>query len=136
MQYILIFLSLAELILFILLLAFFRRLKHSEQLLTKLQSGQQNLLDKLQANAELEHEITQTFAVRQQELQVLNQLLQQRSDELQKLVEQAEAISRSPQFLRELIITGTKKGRSPLQLAKATGLSLDEIELILSESKR
>ena len=136
MYYLLIFLSLAELILFILLLAFFRRLKHSEQLLTKLQNGQQTLMDKLQANAELEREITQTFAVRQQELQLLNQLLQQRSDELQKLVEQAEAISRSPQFLRELIINGTKKGRSPLQLAKATGLSLDEIELILSESQR
>ena len=54
---------------------------------------------------------------------------------LQDLLEQAEAISRSPQFLRELIITGKKKGRTSSQLAKATGLSLDEVELILAQAE-
>ncbi|MDL2316068.1 hypothetical protein LJC59_03190 [Desulfovibrio sp. OttesenSCG-928-A18] len=134
--WILILLSLAELVLFILLLRFFVRLKKSETLLVQLSEGQQNLMDKLRSNAELERELMQSFAVRQSELQHLNTGLEARAAELQELLDQAEAVSRSPQFLRELIITGKKKGRSSAQLAKSTGLSVDEVELILAQSAR
>lgn len=133
---ILLLLSLAEIILFVMLLRFFRRLRKSEELLTKLKDGQQSLLDKLMANARLEQELMESFTTRQNELHILNSQLQERADTLQTLLEQAEAVSRSPQFLRELILTGAKKGRTPAQLAKATGLSLDEVELILEENTR
>lgn len=131
---ILILLSIAEFTLFIMLLVFFRRLRKSEELLTRLRGNQESLLDKLMANAELERELMKSFETRQMELAALNNHLQERAEKLEALVEQAEAISRSPHFLRELITTGTKKGRSPAQLAKATGLSLDEVELILDEA--
>ncbi len=134
MQILLIVISLAELVLFAMLLGFFNRLRRSEELLTRLRDNQESLLDKLQTNAELEREIMHSFATRQQELRLLNDKLEERAAELHNLIEQAENISRSPQFLRELIIAGRKKGRSPLQLAKATGLSLDEVELILAQS--
>ncbi len=133
---ILIIISLAELALFAMLLAFFSRLRRSEDLLTRLRNNQESLLDKLQANAELERELMHSFATRQRELQALNEQLEARTAELQTLVEQAETISRSPQFLRELILTGRKKGRTPQQLAKATGLSLDEVELILARAAK
>ena len=37
---------------------------------------------------------------------------EERAQSLRKLLEQAEGLTRSPQFLRELIISGSKKGRS------------------------
>ncbi len=130
----LIALSLTEILLFFMILRFFSRLRKSEDLLTRLRDGQTSLLDKLRTNAELEHELMDSFSARQHELSALNAKLEERAQELRALVEQAENISRSPQFLRELIIAGKKKGRSPLQLAKATGLSLDEVELILAQA--
>ncbi len=130
----LIALSLTEILLFFMILRFFSRLRKSEDLLTRLRDGQTSLLDKLRTNAELEHELMDSFSARQRELSALNAKLEERAQELRGLVEQAENISRSPQFLRELIIAGKKKGRSPLQLAKATGLSLDEVELILAQA--
>ena len=132
--WILIIISIAEFVLFFMLLRFFNRLRMSEDLLTQLRDGQNTLMDKLRTNAELERDLMQSFVTRQIELQNLNDRLEARAAELQNLVEQAEAISRSPQFLRELIATGKKKGRTSLQLAKATGLSLDEVELILAQS--
>lgn len=126
--------SLTELTLFLLLLAFFVRLKKSEHLLVKLQTNQNTLLKNLAQNAELEKELVTSFAKRQAELHHLDQRLEERAANLQKLLEQAQAISRSPQFLRELILAGSRKGRSPAHLAKATGLSLDEVELILAEA--
>lgn len=131
--WILIIISAAELVLFVMLLRFFARLRRSEALLTELSEGQQNLMDKLRANAELERELMRSFAARQESLRELNGTLEQRAAELSSLLEQAETVSRSPHFLRELIISGRKKGRSPAQLAKATGLSLDEVELILAQ---
>ena len=126
--------SLTELALFVLLLVFFARLKKSEHLLVKLQTGQNTLLKSLAQNAELEKDLVASFAERQAELHLLDQRLEERAASLQKLLEQAENVSRSPHFLRELILTGSRKGRSPAQLAKGTGLSLDEVELILSEA--
>ncbi|MCL1939317.1 MAG: hypothetical protein FWG04_01475 [Desulfovibrionaceae bacterium] len=133
--WILIVISLAELVLFALLLRFFIRLRKSEDLLFKLSEGQQTLMDKLRTNAELERELMQSFTVRQAGLQSLNASLEERSAELNSLLEQAQAMSRSPQFLREVIISGKRKGRTSAQLAKATGLSLDEVELILAQTE-
>lgn len=133
---ILIILSLAEIGLFFLLISFFMRLKKSENLLTRLRDGQDSLLDKLQANAELERELMGSFITRQNELTALNSKLEERETELKKLLDQAEAVSRSPVFLREVILQGHKKGRTAPQLAKSTGLSLDEVELILLQHKK
>ncbi len=133
---ILIILSLAEIALFFLLIRFFMRLKKSESLLTRLRDGQDSLLDKLQANAELERELMGSFITRQNELTTLNNKLEERETELKKLLDQAEAVSRSPVFLREVILQGHKKGRTATQLAKSTGLSLDEVELILLQHKK
>lgn len=132
--WILSFISLAELALFVLLLVFFARLKRSEHLLVKLQTSQNTLLKNLAQNAELEKDLVASFSERQTELRHLDQRLEERAASLQKLLEQAENVSRSPQFLRELILTGSRKGRTPAQLAKGTGLSLDEVELILAEA--
>ena len=127
-------LSVAELSLFVLLWIFFSRLKRSEELLMKLRQGQDNLLRNLRQNEELEKELVESFARRQEELRYLDQRLEERGEDMKKLLQQAENISRSPQFLRELILTGTRQGRTPSQLAKATGLSVDEVGLILAES--
>ena len=134
--WILIIITLAEIVLFALLLHFFSRLRKSEKLLSELSVNQQSLMDKLRANAELERELMQSFAVRQASLQNLNASLEERAAELNSLLEQAQAMSRSPQFLREVIISGKRKGRSSAQLAKATGLSLDEVELILAQADK
>ena len=50
-----------------------------------------------------------------------------------RLLEQAEGISRSPQFLRELILNGRRKGLNSRQIAKNAGLSVDEVDLILAQ---
>jgi hypothetical protein len=131
---ILLLISLIELILFFLLLHFFSRLRRSENLLTRLRDGQDSLLDKLAANAELERDLMRSFHTRQEELRLLDEKLTERAARLAALVEQAEAVSRSPQFLRETILAGKKKGRTSIQMAKATGLSLDEVELILQQA--
>ena len=133
---ILLLISLIELFLFFLLLRFFARLRRSEDLLTRLRDGQTTLLDKLSANADLERELMRSFHTRQTELRLLDEKLEERAARLSALVEQAEAVSRSPQFLREIILAGKKKGRTSSQLAKATGLSLDEVELILQQAEK
>lgn len=134
-QLILIFLSASEVLLLGLLVVFYLRLRKSEALLTSMQSGQEALVAKMHFNAELEQEIVESFTQRQKELQELETQLEARADELRTLLEQAEAISRSPQFLRELILTGRKKGQTIPQLAKATNLSIDEVELILMKAE-
>jgi uncharacterized protein HemX len=123
-----------EIALFIALLRFFRRLQKSERLLTELQTNQENILDKLAMNAGLEQELMQSFTQRQRELMNLDVLLEEKTETLRKLLEQAEGVLRSPQFLREIIINGSRQGQNPVQLARSTGLSVDEVELILSQN--
>jgi len=132
----LLLISVTEIVLIVLVLRFFSRLKRSEDLLSRLRDGQDSLLDKLKANAEIERELMGSFITRQAELSALGAKVQERSAELKKLLDQAEAVSRSPQFLREIINQGKKRGHSPQQMAKATGLSLDEVELILAQSEK
>jgi uncharacterized protein HemX len=127
--------TLAEMALLGAVLFFFVRLKRSETLLTKLQSNQEKLLLQLHQNAQLEQELVATFAQRQSELRTLDQRLEDRAETLRRLLEQAEGIVRSPQFLRELILNGRKKGLSPQKIALSAGLSVDEVELILAQEQ-
>ena len=130
-----IFLTVCELALLLLVVLFFSRLRRSEDLLAKLQKNQDALLSKLDFNAKLEQELVGSFTRRQAELAELDQKLEQRRAELEKLVKKAQEFSRSPDFLRQIIVNGSRRGQSPLALAKATGLSLDEVELILAQNK-
>ena len=130
-----IFLTVCELTLLLLVVLFFSRLRRSEDLLAKLQKNQDALLNKLDFNAKLEQELVGSFTRRQAELAELDQKLEQRRAELEKLVKKAQEFSRSPDFLRQIIVNGSRRGQSPLALAKATGLSLDEVELILAQNK-
>lgn len=127
--------SLVEVALLLVVVAFFSRLRRSEELLAKLQDKQDDLLTRLRANAQLEQELVATFAHRQEELSRLDGLLAAKATELRKLLEQAQSVCRSPDFLREVVAAGLKAGKSPLELAKATGLSLDEVELLMERSR-
>jgi len=127
--------TLAEAALLGAVLFFFVRLKRSETLLTKLQANQEKLLLQMHQNAQLEQELVATFAQRQTELRTLDQRLEDRAETLRRLLEQAEGIVRSPQFLRELILNGRKKGLSPQKIALSAGLSVDEVELILAQEQ-
>lgn len=126
--------TLAEIALLGGVLFFFLRLRRSEALMTQLQSNQEQLLERLQRNAELEHDLVATFAQRQAELRTLDQRLEERASELRRLLEQAEGILRSPQFLRELILNKRRQGQTAQQIARAAGLAVDEVELILAQS--
>jgi uncharacterized protein HemX len=113
---------------------FFARLRRSESLLTALQGNQDALLARIETNARLEREIVASFAQRQAELRNLDEKLEERAKELRRLLEQAEEIRRSPQFLREIILNGHRKGLSSRQIAKNAGLGVDEVELILTQA--
>lgn len=126
--------SVLELILLGGALVFYLRLRHSESLLNTLQDNQQSLLARIEMNARLEREIVATFAQRQAELRELDGKLEARARDLRRLLEQAEGITRSPQFLREIILNGRRKGLSSRQIARNAGLSVDEVELILAQN--
>ncbi len=123
-----------EVLLLVAVLFFFLRLRRSEDLVQQLQANQEILLARLQHNAELERELVATFAQRQAELRSLDQRMEERADELRRLVSQAEGITRSPQFLRELILNQHGRGVSAKQIAKNAGLTVDEVELILAQA--
>ncbi len=123
-----------ELILLVAILFFFLRLRRSEDLMQNLQANQEILLARLQHNAELERELVATFAQRQAELRTLDQRMEERAEALRKLISQAEGISRSPQFLRELILNQHQRGVSATQIAKNAGLTVDEVQLILAKA--
>jgi uncharacterized protein HemX len=113
---------------------FFVRLRRSESLLTTLQGNQNALLARIETNARLEREIVASFAQRQAELRNLDEKLEERVKELRRLLGQAEEIRRSPQFLREIILNGHRKGLSNRQIAKNAGLGVDEVDLILTQA--
>lgn len=131
-----IFLTVCELALLLLVVLFFSRLRRSEDLLAKLQKNQDSLLKKIDFNARLEQELVSSFQQRQAELAELDQQLEERRTELANLVKKAEEYSRSPDFLRQIIVNGARRGQSSQALAKATGLALDEVELILAQNNR
>ncbi|MEG1609942.1 MAG: hypothetical protein RR317_02025 [Bilophila sp.] len=125
--------TVAESVLVALVFLFFLRLKRSEASLAQLQANQEQVLDRIYQNAALEQELVDTFSQRQEQLLALNQQLEERIDILRRLLDQAEGISRSPQFLREIIFNGRRKGQTPAQIARAAGLTVDEVEIILAQ---
>ncbi|WP_320008905.1 hypothetical protein [Maridesulfovibrio sp.] len=131
--FLLIFFSVTEIALLVAVIFFFLRLRKSEELVTKLQSKQEEFVKKLQFNTQLENELMNTFADRQEELAQLDVMLDRKSKKLKKILAQAEEFSRSPQFLRQIILTGHKEGKPISRLAKATGLSIEEVELIIDQ---
>ena len=117
-------------------LFFYRRLRRSEAMLSTLQGNQENLLARIEMNARLEKEIVATFAQRQAELGSLDAKLEERAQELRRLLEQAEGISRSPQFLHKIIINGRRKSLFSRRIARNAGLSVDEVDLILAQNQK
>lgn len=126
--------SVIELALLSVVILFFVRLKKSEKLLSHIQANQESFVNKLRFNAQLEQELMDSFKKRQAELLTLDEELEKKSDELRKLIKQAQEFTRSPQFLRQLILTGHREGKSAQLLAQKTGLSVDEVELIIDQS--
>ena len=126
--------SILELFLLCGALLFYWRLRRSVNLHKSLQDIQQTLLARIEMNARLEKEIVATVAQRQAELRELDSKLEQRANDLRRLMAQAEGITRSPQFLREIILNGKRKGLSSRQIAKNAGISVDEVELILAQN--
>jgi hypothetical protein len=112
--------TLSEVVLLGVVIIFFLRLRKSETL--------------LQFNTQLENELVATFEQRQQELVALNNQLETKAVELKKLVKLANEYAKSPQFMREIIIQGHRSGKTPMQLAKSTGLALEEVELIIDQA--
>lgn len=133
-SWILIGASAVELIFLLILFWFFSRLKRSESLLNELQANQERLLAKLDINAQLEQELMESFDDRQHELMQLDSQLEERIQELKRLLSEAKGVTRSPGLLREIITSGFKAGRSKTELAKSTNLSIDEVSLILSKN--
>lgn len=125
--------TLVELVLLGLAIVFFGRLKKSEALLHSLQNRQQEFLNKLEASSRLEKEMISSFSERQEELIVLEEKLRLRVTEMRRLLEQADNFTKSPQFLRQIILSGYGRGQSAEALARATGLSVDEVELIIDQ---
>ncbi|MFZ5427220.1 MAG: hypothetical protein ACOZEN_09600 [Thermodesulfobacteriota bacterium] len=135
-EWLLIILTGSELVLLLLVVGFFARLRRSEDMLSALQNNQAELMGKLQKSAAVEQELLDSFEERQRELVRLEDKLAMRERELSKLLRQAEDVSRSPDFLRQVVAAGLKKGQSAREMAKATGLSQDEVELIIGQMKR
>ena len=130
----LILFTVSEIVLLAVVIIFFLRLKKSEALVSGLQANQEEFIKRLQFNTQLENELVASFEQRQNELATLNEEIEKRADELRKLVQQANAYCKSPQFMREIILNGHRAGKSPVQLAKSTGLSLEEVELIIDQA--
>lgn len=131
-NWILLFLSLVEMVLLFVALSFFLRLKKSEALLLELQQQQESLLERLRTNTELEAEVVLTFEERQSQLARLDRALEEKVRALKNLINEAERTARSPEMLRRLVLSGQARGKTPKTLARETGLSLDEVELILA----
>lgn len=126
--------SLLEVALLIGVIVFFLRLRRSEQLLAKLQQNQREFLKKIEKSSELEKQFLDNFAGRQSELLALDKQLAERERELGRLLQQAEGLSQSPAFLRQIILSGHRKGKSAGELARSTGLSVEEVEIILEQA--
>lgn len=126
--------TLIELVLLGLVTAFFLRLRKSEALVSSLQARQEEFLNKLQFNAQLEQELVSSFQDRQRQLAALDDQLETQAKRLGKLLTQAREYSKSPSFLRQIILSGHKEGAAPEKLARSTGLSLEEVQLIIDQA--
>jgi uncharacterized protein HemX len=125
--------TLLEILLLGVVVWFFLRLKRSEHLLVQLRDKQEEFVGKLSVNARLEQEMLASFEERQSHLLKLADELEQRERQLQALLRQADELSRSPRFLRQLVLSGYRQGTTVQALARSTGLSPDEVELIIGQ---
>ncbi|CCH47417.1 hypothetical protein [Pseudodesulfovibrio piezophilus] len=130
----LILFTLSEIVLLSIVVLFFLRLRKSETLLSALQAKQEEFIKRLQFNTQLENELVATFEQRQRELVQLNEDVEKRSKELKKLVDLANDYCKSPQFMREIILNGHRAGKPASKMAQSTGLSLEEVELIIDQA--
>jgi uncharacterized protein HemX len=132
-EHVILLVSVMELGLLGVVIWFFLRLKRSELLLIKLKDKQEEFMGKLSINARLEQEMLASFEERQAQLLRLAEELEEREQQLQNLLRQADELSRSPRFLRQLVLAGHRQGKSVQALSRATGLSSDEVEMIIGQ---
>lgn len=124
-----------ELVLLLVLIGLILRVRRSERFMAQLRQNQQELLEKIEYNARLEQELVTSFNERQEQLRKLDQRLSKRTEELNKLLNQAEKYCQSPQLIRQIILSGYKKGETPAELASKTELSVEEVEWIIEQNK-
>jgi uncharacterized protein HemX len=134
-QWLLIVLTLAEVGLLALVAVFYFRLRRSESLISLLQQRHEDLMAKLHFNAELEQQLVSSFEERQQELAALNEEIERRVTDLQDLLDRAEKVAPKPDARRQAIMDGRRRGLSVKTLAQSMGLTVDEVELLLMDSK-
>ena len=134
-EWLLILLTGSELVLLLLVVGFFARLRRSEDMLASLQENQAQLMLKLHKSAQLEQELLDSFEERQKALMRLEDKLVMREKELSKLLKQAEDVTRSPDLQRQAVLAGLKKGQSAKEIAKSVGLTQDEVELIVAQAR-
>jgi hypothetical protein len=92
------------------------------------------MLSKIKFNAELEQELLSSFTTRQQELVELDQELGARAADLKKLINEAKSMSKSPDLIRRVIAEGRRQGKTTHEIARSTGLSVEEVELIIEQN--
>jgi len=124
-----------ELVLLLVLIGLIVRVRRSEKFMAQLRQNQQELLEKMQFNAQLEQELVSSFQERQAQLSKLDERLHKRTEELNNLLNQADKYCQSPQLIRQIILAGYKKGESPARLARRTELSVEEVEWIIEQNK-
>jgi hypothetical protein len=108
------------------------RLRASEALLSKLRDKQEELLNKLRFNAQLEQELVGSFAARQAELTALDDALAGAPPSFPRSSSRPRT-SASPRFLREVVAASARQG-PPAEIARETGLSVEEVELLLEQA--
>ncbi len=134
--WLLVALTLTECVMLGVVLLFFRRLKRSEDLLESLQQRQQQFVAKLSFSAELEQELVATFEDRQKMLAKLDKELSLRAEELKALLARADKMPRRPDDPKQIVINGHRRGLHLKALSQASGLSIEEVELVLMQAGR
>ena len=126
----LVFFSCIEIVLFVGLIFFYKKVKMSEKLVANLYKNQHTFLHMLNQNSSFEQEFEQSFARHIKQLQALDIETRKRIEHLEKLLSRADAVIHSPEVLRETILQGLREGISKENIAHRTGASIQEIEII------
>ncbi|MGL4721889.1 MAG: hypothetical protein ACRCV3_01135 [Desulfovibrionaceae bacterium] len=132
MLLLLVFTSVVECFLLGALIFFYKKIKATENLITNLQSNQHRFISMLNENSSLEHDFMVSFSEHIKNLEILDTATQKRILQLEALLQNADSIIHSPQLLRSLIIQKTEEGISKEELSQKMGISLQDIELILT----
>lgn len=133
MEWFLLLISFIEILLLIVIVVLFIKLRRSEDLIQQLKQNHSDLMQKLEFNAQLEKELVSSFNERQEALRELDQQLRSREQDLKKLLQEADNFAKSPKFARKVILDGHARGASTEALAKKTGLSIEEVEWIIEQ---